>query len=152
LILPIKKISVVELTIDRIYKLIKEKGLKVRDKLPSERDLIKILKISQTSLREGIWALEMVCVINVQQGYGTIIGDVNLSNLIVRPLTFSILSNKNTFIELFEARKFIEIECTGFATERMTFSEFENTQKTHKSFVRYRNDREKSIKYEIRLH
>ncbi len=152
MVLPIKKISVAEQAIDRIYELIKEKELKVGDKLPPERDLMKTLKISRTSLREGIRALEMIGVINVRQGHGTIIGDANLSNSIIKPLAFSILLNKNTFIELFEARKLIEVECAGLAAERITLTELDVIQNTYKKLVRYKNDREKSIKYEIRLH
>lgn len=152
MILPIKKISVAEQAIERIYELIKEKELKVGDKLPPERDLIKELKISRTSLREGLRALEIIGVINVRQGHGTIIGDAHISNSIVKPLTFSILLNKNTFIELFEARKVIEVECAGLAAEKITLSELDIIKRTYKSLLRYKNDREKSIKYEIKIH
>jgi len=152
MVLPIKKISVAEQAIERIYELIKENELKSGDKLPPERDLMKTLKISRTSLREGIRALEMIGVIDVRQGHGTIIGEANLSNAIIKPLAFSILLNKNTFIELFEARKVIEVECAGLAAEKMTSSELEKIKKSFKSLIRYKKDREKSIKYEIRLH
>ena len=149
---PIKKISVAEQAIDRIYELIKEKDLKVGDRLPPERELVKILEISRSSLREAIRTLEMIGVINSRQGHGTVIGDANISNSIIKPLAFSILLNKNTFLELFEARKLIEVECAGLAAERITTSELKKIKEIYNLLVKHQKNREKSIKYEIKLH
>lgn len=73
LVEPIKKINVAEQAIEKIYELVIEKNLKVGDSLPTERELVKILKISRSSLREAIRVLEMIGVINVTQGRGMVI-------------------------------------------------------------------------------
>ena len=149
---PIKKINVAEQAINKIYELAKENNLKVGDKLPPERELVKILEISRSSLREAIRALEMIGVINVTQGRGMVIESSKISNSIIKPLAFSIILNKNTFLELFEARKLIEVECAGLAAERITTSELKKVKEIYHLLIKYQNNREKSIKYEIKLH
>jgi len=91
LVKPIKKINVAEQAIDKIYELVKENNLKVGDKLPPERELVKILEISRSSLREAIRALEMIGVVNVTQGRGMVIQNTKISNSIIKPLAFSII-------------------------------------------------------------
>ncbi|GAI79677.1 unnamed protein product, partial [marine sediment metagenome] len=138
--------------INKIYELAKEKNLKVGDKLPPERELVKILEISRSSLREAIRALEMIGVINVTQGRGMVIESSKISNSIIKPLAFSIILNKNTFLELFEARKLIEVECAGLAAERVTTPELKKVKEIYNQLIKHQHNREKSIKYEIKLH
>jgi len=152
LVTPIKKINVAEQAIEKIYELVIEKNLKVGDSLPTERELVKILKISRSSLREAIRVLEMIGVINVTQGRGMVIESTKISNSIIKPLAFSIILNKNTFLELFEARKLIEVECAGLAAERITESELKKFKEICNLLRKHQHNREKSIKYEIKLH
>lgn len=149
---PIKKINVAEQAIEKIYELVIEKNLKVGDSLPTERELVKILKISRSSLREAIRVLEMIGVISVTQGRGMVIESTKISNSIIKPLAFSIILNKNTFLELFEARKLIEVECAGLAAERITESELKKFKEICNLLKKHQHNREKSIKYEIKLH
>jgi len=152
LVEPIKKINVAEQAIEKIYELVIEKNLKVGDSLPTERELVKILKISRSSLREAIRVLEMIGVISVTQGRGMVIESTKISNSIIKPLAFSIILNKNTFLELFEARKLIEVECAGLAAERITESELKKFKEICNLLKKHQHNREKSIKYEIKLH
>ena len=149
---PIKKINVAEQAIKKIYQLIKERKLQIGDKLPTERELVKILGISRSSLRESLKVLEMIGVIKVVQGRGSVLECSNLSNSIIAPLTFSILLNKNTFLELFEARKLIEVQCAGLAAERITTEELEELKEVYNLLLKNRTNRELGIKYELMLH
>lgn len=67
-------------------------------------------------------------------------------------MAFSIILNKNTFLELFEARKLIEVECAGLAAERITESELKKFKEICNLLRKHQHNREKSIKYEIKLH
>lgn len=149
---PIKKINVAEQAIGKVYELIKERKLRIGDRLPTERELVKMLGISRSSLREGLKVLEMIGVIKIIQGKGTIIENSNLSNAIITPLTFSILLNKNTFLELFESRKLIEVQCAGLAAERITPEELKEVSDIFDLLIEHKNSREESIRYEIMLH
>jgi len=152
LIKPIKKINVAEQAIEKVYELIKERKLQIGDKIPTERELANILGISRSSLREGLKVLEMIGVVKIIQGKGIIIENSSLSNSIITPLTFSILLNKNTFLELFEARKLIEVECAGLAAERITPEELKEIEEIYKLLIKHKDNRDESIKYEITLH
>lgn len=152
MIKPIKKINVAEQAIEKVYELIKERKLQIGDKIPTERELANILGISRSSLREGLKVLEMIGVVKIIQGKGIIIENSSLSNSIITPLTFSILLNKNTFLELFEARKLIEVECAGLAAERITPEELKEIEEIYKLLIKHKDNRDESIKYEITLH
>jgi len=47
LVKPIKKINVAEQAIGKVYELIKERKLRIGDRLPTERELVKMLGISR---------------------------------------------------------------------------------------------------------
>ena len=70
---PIKRVSVVEQAISKIYDLILSQNLKENDKLPPERQLSEMLGISRNSLREAIRVLDMLGVLRVDQGSGMVI-------------------------------------------------------------------------------
>ena len=53
-----------------IWGKIYNKELKVGDKIPSERDLAKILGISRNSVREGLRIMDNVGIISSQHGSG----------------------------------------------------------------------------------
>jgi len=152
LVSPIKKITVVEQAIQKIYDLIRERNLKENDRLPSERDLAQILGISRPSLREAIRVLDMMGVIKVEQGNGITIETSQLSESLIKPLSFALLLNKRVFLELFEARKIIEVECAGLAASRATEEETKEMFLICESLEANKDDREKSIAYEIELH
>jgi len=152
LISPIKKVTVVEQAIQKIYDLIKEQNLKENDRLPSERDLAQMLGISRPSLREAIRVLDMMGVIKVEQGNGIIIETSQLSESLIKPLSFALLLNKRVFLELFEARKIIEAECAELAASRATEKEIKEMSSIFKSLEENKYNREKSITYEIELH
>ena len=149
---PIKKITVVEQAIEKIYDLIREQNLKENDRLPSERNLAQMLGISRPSLREAIRVLDMMGVIKVEQGNGIIIETSQLSESLIKPLSFALLLNKRVFLELFEARKIIEVECAGLAASRATEEQVKEMFSIFKSLEENKDNREKSITYEIELH
>ena len=138
----------------RVVKIVTQmmKIATVNNKQLSKRELVKILKIGRSSLREAIRVLEMIGVINVTQGRGMVIESTKISNSIIKPLAFSIILNKNTFLELFEARKLIEVECAGLAAERISTSELKKIKEIYNLLIKHQKNREKSIKYEIKLH
>jgi len=81
---PIKKTSVVEQAIGKIYELIKTQDLKEDDRLPPERQLSEMLGISRNSLREAIRVLDMLGIIRVDQGSGMVIDATKVSDVVTR--------------------------------------------------------------------
>lgn len=149
---PIKKESVVEQAIGKIYELIKTQNLKENDKLPPERQLSEMLGISRNSLREAIRVLDILGIIRVEQGSGMVIDATKISDVVTRHLSFALLINRDKLVELFEARLVVETECAGFAAARATPSEVAALKAAYEKLVEYRTDRAKGIQYELSIH
>lgn len=149
---PIKKISVVEQAIEKIYDLIRTQDLKTNDRLPPERELSDMLGISRNSLREAIRVLDMLGIIRVDQGSGMVIDATKVSDTVTRHLSFALLLNRDKLRELFEARLVIETECAGLAAERATPGEIAELRAAYADLVESKADRAKGIQCELRLH
>ena len=117
IIKPIKTQKIYEQIIDQIAQLVAEGQLKPGDRLPSERELVERFKVSRASIREAISALEMMGLIEVRSGEGTYIRQVNIDS-VVAPLAWMLFIEKDTDLELYEARKILEVQAAGLAAER----------------------------------
>lgn len=114
---PIKTKKIYEQIVDQIGKLVAEGQLKPGDRLPSERELVERFQVSRASIREAISALEMMGLIEVRSGEGTYIREVNIDS-VVAPLAWMLFIEKDTDLELYEARKILEVQAAGLAAER----------------------------------
>ncbi|USJ27271.1 GntR family transcriptional regulator [Ensifer adhaerens] len=71
---------------DRIADLIKDKGLRPGDRLPTEAELTQRFKISRPALREALKLLEQDDVINVEHGRGRFVSALSAVQ-VDRPIT-----------------------------------------------------------------
>lgn len=149
---PIKKTSVVEQAIGRIYDLIIAQDLKENDRLPPERQLSEMLGISRNSLREAIRVLDMLGILRVDQGSGMVIDTSRVSDSVTRHLSFALLLNREKLNELFEARLVIETECAGLAAGRTTPEELAHMRSVHAELAASGANREQGIRCELMLH
>ena len=117
IIKPIKTQKIYEQIVDQIGQLVAEGHLKPGDRLPSERELVERFQVSRASIREAISALEMMGLIEVRSGEGTYIRQVNIDS-VVAPLAWMLFIEKDTDLELYEARKILEVQAAGLAAER----------------------------------
>lgn len=117
IIKPIKTQKIYEQIVDQIGQLVAEGQLKPGDRLPSERELVERFQVSRASIREAISALEMMGLIEVRSGEGTYIRQVNIDS-VVAPLAWMLFIEKDTDLELYEARKILEVQAAGLAAER----------------------------------
>jgi len=91
----------------QIEGLIVEGGLKPGDKLPPERELCVMFRVSRSSVRDAIRTLELAGLVEPRQGDGTVVCDVSADSL-VNPLA-AVLVRKRTLVgELLDVRKMIE--------------------------------------------
>lgn len=117
IIKPIKTQKIYEQIVEQIGILVAEGHLKPGDRLPSERELVERFEVSRASIREAISALEMMGLIEVRSGEGTYIRQVNIDS-VVAPLAWMLFIEKDTDLELYEARKILEVQAAGLAAER----------------------------------
>ena len=126
---PIKTKKIYEEIIDQIKQLIIDGHIKPGDKLPSERELVDSFRVSRSSIREALSALEMMGILEVRTGEGTFIRQVHTESMMAS-LAWSLYLDKGSVMEMLEVRKMIEIEVVGYAAERITPNEIEQLAET----------------------
>jgi GntR family transcriptional regulator, transcriptional repressor for pyruvate dehydrogenase complex len=115
----IKKIRIHEDVFNQIHQLIKEGRLRARDQLPSERELAETFKVSRTSVREALRALETQGLIVSRTGTGNFVADLPVESLI-GPLARLLIDEKKALADMFEMRKLIEPHIAALAAQRAT--------------------------------
>jgi len=89
------------------------------DRIPSERELGKLLGVGRASLREALKALEIMGMVESRVGNGTFV--CHRSEFLSRPMLWSITGSDQTQVhELIEARRLMEGELASLAAERGT--------------------------------
>lgn len=91
----------------RIRRLIAERGLKPGDKLPSERELTRILGVSRTSIRSALKELEATGIAEISAARGTYVSHDG-SRSIVTSIQGWFEANRLSIPELIEFRRTLE--------------------------------------------
>jgi GntR family transcriptional repressor for pyruvate dehydrogenase complex len=113
----IKKIRIHEDVFNQIRQLIKDGRLRAGDQLPSERELSETFKVSRTSVREALRALESQGLVVSRTGTGNFVADLPVESL-VGPLARLLIDEKKALADVFEMRKLIEPHIAALAAER----------------------------------
>jgi len=106
---PTKKQRLGQQVVSRILELVRTGNLRPGDRLPPERELIEIFRISRPSLREALRALSILGVIESRHGGGAFVTDLEAQTLLA-PLDFFLSLSKSNLDEAFESRRVIEVE------------------------------------------
>ena len=121
---PIEKLVLIDQIIETVGRLIAEGLLKPGDALPGERDLSEMLKVSRTSVRQALKALDVLGVLEIKPGSRTYLNK-SISKLLINPMKFMTLLHKVGVIELFETRKIIEVALARLAAKNATEKDIE---------------------------
>jgi GntR family transcriptional repressor for pyruvate dehydrogenase complex len=108
-----------EQVVTHIRGLIERGELRPGDRLPAERNLAARLGVSRPSVRAGLRALSAMGVVQPRHGSGTYIpeGPPVLGS---EPLSFLAALHGFTGLEMYEARRILEVGAAGLAAERAT--------------------------------
>jgi GntR family transcriptional repressor for pyruvate dehydrogenase complex len=114
--------------VKQIRTLIEKGRLKHGDQLPTERELSETFKVSRATVREAIFSLETMKLVDRRQGDGTYV-IASSEEALVHPLAASLFHEKDDLIEIFFLRKIIEPEVAELASENATAEEIEKLGK-----------------------
>ena len=116
-----RKVTVVEAIVEQIVRQIQAGKLEPGDKLPSERQLIEMLKVSRSSVREALQGLAVMGLIESRPGQGTFVSD-NLYLMVpdVNSPGLSASLQRDIRLKLVEARRIVEGNIARLAAERAT--------------------------------
>ena len=114
---PIKQEKISTKIADQIKALIAKGELKPGDLLPSERELVKVFKVSRASLREALKSLTGMGFLEITPTHRTIVKSL-VGGRMTEPLGHLVREDIHTVFELIEVRKAIEIWNAYYAAER----------------------------------
>ena len=102
----VRRNKVYEEVAKQIERLILKK-LKPGDKLPAERELAELLRVSRSSVRDAIRGLELKGLVEPRQGAGTIVRETS-AELVGDPFTNALKRRRELVSELLDFRKMLE--------------------------------------------
>ena len=108
-----------ELVADRIMEEIRKGRWNVGDKLPSEADLVQEFDISRVSLREGLKRLNVLGILRIQQGDGTYVNEIDVSEF-MKPLLTLMSVGSQDVDEIYTVRRIVQGEACRLAAIRRT--------------------------------
>ena len=115
----VRKKRAYEDIVKQIRHLIEKGRLKRDDQLPTERELSETFKVSRATVREAIFSLETMKLVERRQGDGTYV-IASSEEALVQPLATSLFHEKDDMIDIFSLRKIIEPEVAQLASENRT--------------------------------
>ena len=137
--------------VKQIRTLIERGKLKRGDQLPTERELSETFKVSRATVREAIFSLETMKLVDRRQGDGTYV-IASSEEALVQPLASSLFHEKDDLIDIFSLRKIIEPEVAQLASENATPEEINELGKILKDQETEVANRENPIQTDTNFH
>jgi len=145
------KESLAEEIARRLLFMIQAKKLNPGEKLPPERELAAALGVSRPPLREALRALAIMNIIDIRQGDGTYISSLSLDQLL-EPLDFVFSLDDSTYMQLFDARKILEVGITALAAPKVTHEDIVDLEKIISKSKACIDNHAKFLQYDLDLH
>ena len=117
----IKKIIVHDAIIESVTEYIRSSGLAIGERIPSERSLAEMLKVSRSSVRGALKALESEGILEIRHGGGAYLR--SLSSSVFYQYTSDHRENLHLLRDLVQARQAIEEWAVAEAASRITKEE-----------------------------
>jgi GntR family transcriptional regulator, transcriptional repressor for pyruvate dehydrogenase complex len=114
---PVRSTRIYEEIVRQIKALVADGKVKSGDRLPPERELTERFRVSRTSVREAMRALESTGLVEIRPGEGAFVRSVSAESLI-EPLALVILAQREAVAELYEARRLLEPSIAALAARR----------------------------------
>ncbi len=136
---------------NRLLTLIKEKRLRPGDRLPPERELALMMKVSRPSLREALRALQMMNIIENRQGSGNYITALEPEEL-VEHLDIVFALDDSTYHDLFQARMILETSIAEMAALHITDAELLEMEESIRRASAVIDDPDAFLEADMELH
>lgn len=120
-----QKSRVSKYIIESIKDYILENNLKPGDLLPSELELAEKFDVSKSSVRESIKMLEILGILEIKRGIGTVFRD-NFHLGFVNTLFFQLIFQQGNTKDFIEFRRIFEIAYTKLAAENANEEDLSN--------------------------
>jgi GntR family transcriptional regulator, transcriptional repressor for pyruvate dehydrogenase complex len=119
---PVERNTLVESVFQQLLASIKDGSLAPGDRLPSERELMKSLKVGRSTVREALRSLAIMNLVDMRPGQGSFVKEMSLRS-VINPAMLATLMDRNLTTDLLELRKMIEEPAVELAANRATAEE-----------------------------
>ncbi len=118
------RVSLIDQIVEEIKTKILNGELRDGDMLQSQDEMAKAMEVSRTSLREALRRLELMGLIESKHGRGTFVKTVHPENF-MNPLMGFLPIDRDTAVELLEARLYLEGSATALAAQKATHDDIQ---------------------------
>lgn len=129
----IERVPVVEQVVDNLKEFIKNSGIQVGDKLPTENELCKQLTVGRSTVREAFRILQASGFVEIKPGRGAFVARTKETDL--NDIVQWFVDNEVELKDCIEVRSAIEPLSIKLAIARSTDEDIEQLQETHSKFV-----------------
>ncbi|MCU6793842.1 FadR family transcriptional regulator [Paenibacillus sp. WQ 127069] len=116
-----EKMNLSHIVSERIKNHIIENELKEGERLPSEKQLIDMLGVSRTVVRESLKSLEMIGILKIKTGDGIYVNALSLKP-VMDQVSFRWHQNERKMKELLATRRILELGAVEMAIEKYDLS------------------------------
>jgi GntR family transcriptional regulator, transcriptional repressor for pyruvate dehydrogenase complex len=120
--------SLVDKVEDSLVKLLQQKNLHVGDSIPKEIELVALLGVSRTVIREALTRLRMMGLIESKKKKGSVITSPDIFGIMSKSMNPHIL-DQHTLKEIFEIRLVLEIGMADFLFHRIKKEDIDELKK-----------------------
>lgn len=124
------KRKIAEIVLEKIEKKFLNNQLKIGDKLPSERELANLFKVSRNSVREALQTLALNGVIEIRQGGGSYVIQSDAQFIREELSEKVVVSEEHLIFEMLEVRRAVEVEAASLAAQRATAKDLHNIRQS----------------------
>ncbi len=150
-----KRLSSVEIVVEKIKELLIQRKLKPGDMIPSETALAQSLQVSRGSVREAVKILSAYGVVEIMRGSGTFISTASNKRLFDANL-FQILVQERDYHSLTQVREILEEGIVRLVVENATDEDMKELDAAMQLLLSELSkkdvSREKASEYDIQYH
>lgn len=147
----VKRETLPEKIISEIKSLIDLGQITPGSRLPSERVFARMLGVSRPSLREALKALSVLGIIVNKHGEGNFLSD-DQNSWPNEPLSIFFSLKKGALVDIYEARKGMEMHAVALAAKRRTLEDLNEIKAALKQMRQAVDDRDQFFIYDNAFH
>lgn len=143
--------SLVDKVENSLVELLQQKNLQVGDRIPKEIELVELLGVSRTVIREALTRLRTMGLIESKKKKGSIITSPDLFGIMSKSMNPHILA-QDTLKEIFEIRLVLEVGMADFLFQRIKKEDIDELKKIVKKEPPVTDHHLFNIDHEIAFH
>lgn len=148
---PVRTEDLTENIVRQLKASILRGAIKPGERLPPERELAALFKISRGSLRQALKALQIMGVLEVIHGSGTYLADA--AEAVLRdPEDLLVPLRGHSFAEMYEARRALEVESAASAALRATDQDLQKMRAEIEGMKKVLNSKRRFIERDKAFH